>query len=173
MTSHKAEATRSTRKKRKRSGSGAGRSAAKKAARRNVARGRKTGRVKGPRGKVAGRGKATSGLLTLSEIGRRTGISYPTLLRYVRLHLDKIPHVGQGRTRRYRPAAVSVFRRLRAGSPRGRPSARSAGAASLAEVRALERRVATLEKVLRRTDGVLKKLAKELRRPMKLTIKRS
>lgn len=59
-------------------------------------------------------------LLTLSSIGQQTGISYPTLQRYVRLFGDRIPHEGEGRRRRYHPDAVAVFRELRAESKPGR-----------------------------------------------------
>jgi hypothetical protein len=104
-------------------------------------------------------------------VGRRTGISYPTLLRYVRLHLDEIPHVGQGRTRRYRPESVEVFRALRARSTRGRRSA-ATGTVGVAELRALERRVAALERVQRRIEASLKELTRELRRPLRVTLKR-
>lgn len=62
---------------------------------------------------------ASSGLLTLTEVEKRTGISYPTLVRYVRLHGDKIPHEGEGRRRRYHPEAVEVFKELRGQSRRG------------------------------------------------------
>jgi hypothetical protein len=110
-------------------------------------------------------------LLSLSEIGRRTGISYPTLLRYVKLHAGEIPHVGSGRTRRYRPEAVEVFRALRARSTRGRRST-GAAAAGAVELRALERRVAALERVQRRIEATLKELSREIRRPLRLTLKR-
>ena len=60
------------------------------------------------------------GLISLSEIGRRTGISYPTLLRYVRLHGRKIPSHGRGRKRRFPVKAVPVFSKLRKESRRGR-----------------------------------------------------
>jgi len=59
-------------------------------------------------------------LLTLSSIGQQTGISYPTLQRYVRLFGDRIPHEGEGRKRRYHPDSVAVFRELRAESKPGR-----------------------------------------------------
>ncbi|MXX74650.1 MAG: hypothetical protein F4Y77_04495 [Holophagales bacterium] len=59
-------------------------------------------------------------LLTLSSIGQQTGISYPTLQRYVRLFGDRIPHEGEGRKRRYHPNSVAVFRELRAESKPGR-----------------------------------------------------
>ena len=39
-----------------------------------------------------------------------TGISYPTLVRYVRLYSDRLPHEGKGRARRFYPEAVDVFR---------------------------------------------------------------
>ena len=59
-------------------------------------------------------------LLTLSSISQQTGISYPTLQRYVRLFGDRIPHEGEGRKRRYHPDSVAVFRELRAESKPGR-----------------------------------------------------
>lgn len=57
-------------------------------------------------------------LLTLAEIGRRTGIAYATLRRLVESHLEQIPHRGRGAQRRYYPEAVAVFERL-ARSERG------------------------------------------------------
>lgn len=126
------------------------------------------GKVRGGRRKPSGR---QGELLSLSEIGRRTGISYPTLLRYVKLHADEIPHVGEGRTRRYRPKAVEVFRALRARSTRGRRST-SMGTVGAAELRALEKRVAALERVHRRVEATLKELTRELRKPLRLTLKR-
>jgi hypothetical protein len=65
----------------------------------------------------AGRGKG--GLLTLTQISKTTGISYPTLVRYVRLYADRLPHEGEGRSRRFYPEAVAVFRSLREASGRG------------------------------------------------------
>ncbi len=59
-------------------------------------------------------------LLTLAAIGRRTGISGPTLQRYIKLYSDRIPHEGEGRKRRYHPEAVAVFREIRSRSKRGR-----------------------------------------------------
>ncbi len=68
--------------------------------------------------RAAGRSK-TEGLLTLTHISKTTGISYPTLVRYVRLHSNRLPHEGKGRARRFYPAAVDVFRSLRQASGRG------------------------------------------------------
>ncbi len=73
--------------------------------------------------------KPAEGLLTLTQIGQMTGISYPTLLRYVKTHISKIPHKGTGRARRYQPEAVAVFKDLRSKSKRGRkPKAATAAA---------------------------------------------
>lgn len=68
--------------------------------------------------RAAGRSK-TAGLLTLTEISKTTGISYPTLVRYVRLYSNRLPHAGKGRARRFYPEAVEVFRSLRQESGRG------------------------------------------------------
>ena len=80
-----------------------------------------------------GAGKSTkvaasgTGLLTLSSVGKQTGISYPTLQRYVKLFGDRIPHEGEGRKRRYHPDSIAVFRQLRAESRPGRkPKAKTA-----------------------------------------------
>jgi len=69
-------------------------------------------------GRPAGRGK-TEGLLTLTQISKTTGISYPTLVRYVRLYSNRLPHAGKGRARRFYPEAVDQFRSLRQESGRG------------------------------------------------------
>ena len=75
----------------------------------------------------AARRTAAPGALTLTEIGRITGISYPTLMRYVRDFLPELPHVGAGRKRRFLPAAVDRFRELRARSGRRARTAIAAG----------------------------------------------
>ncbi len=78
------------------------------------------------RGGARGRGaagaagsKRSPGLLTLTEISKTTGISYPTLVRYVRLYSDRLKHEGKGRARRFFPEAVDAFRTLRQESSRG------------------------------------------------------
>ena len=72
-------------------------------------------------------------LLTLTAIGQQTGISGPTLQRYLKLYSDRIPHEGEGRKRRYHPEAVAVFREIRSRSRRGRkPKAKVAAAAKTA-----------------------------------------
>ena len=62
------------------------------------------------------------GLLTLKQVEELTNISYPTLLRYVKTSLKRIPHRGTGRKRRFLPEAVDVFKTLREESRRGRKS---------------------------------------------------
>ena len=59
-------------------------------------------------------------LLTLTAVGQQTGISGPTLQRYLKLYGDRIPHEGKGRKRRYHPEAVAVFNEIRSQSGRGR-----------------------------------------------------
>jgi hypothetical protein len=92
---------------------------------------RAAGRVGRPAGSgrraAGGKRRGTEGLLTLTAISKTTGISYPTLVRYVRLYSNRLPHAGQGRARRFYPEAVEVFRSLRQQSGRG--GRRPAGAA--------------------------------------------
>jgi hypothetical protein len=96
--------------------------------------------ARGGRGRKAAGGAAASkatgtkrgNLLTLTQISEQTGISYPTLVRYVRMHSDRLPHEGKGRGRRFYPEAVNVFRQLRQESGRGgrKPAAAKAPAAA-------------------------------------------
>ena len=137
--------------------------------------GRPTGSKRGAgRGRKAAGGGGGKGLLTLTEIGKRTSISYPTLTRYVKLHLKEIPHEGKGRSRRYHPEAVEVFKRLRAQSGRGRKAGggrrgtggggRKAAASGGGDGR-LGQRVRSLEKAVN-------ELTKLVRRPIKVTLSR-
>ncbi len=72
------------------------------------------------------------GMLSLKEIEDQTGISYPTLLRYLKTSLKRIPHKGSGRGRRFPPEAVAVFKTLKEESRRGR-KAGSGKAANMAK----------------------------------------
>ncbi len=119
------------------------------------------------RGRAAagrGAGKANSNLLTLTQISEQTGISYPTLVRYVRVHADRLPSEGKGRARRFYPQAVDVFRQLRSESGRGgrkkgsgaaakgraagagRGRGRAAAASPSAETSGLQQRLKAMEK---------------------------
>jgi excisionase family DNA binding protein len=145
--------------------------------------GRKVGRPAGAgRAKraAAGRGK-TAGLLTLTEISKTTGISYPTLVRYVRLYSNRLAHEGKGRARRFHREAVDEFRKLRAESGRGgrrkggrraapgtarrgRPPKSAVGAAASRVEAVLARRVRDLEKFRKEIEKKLGGLAKGLRK---------
>jgi len=135
--------------------------------------------------------KATGSLLSLSQIERLTGISYPTLMRYVKRNLAQLPHVGEGRRRRYQREAVAVFNEMREQSTQGRRRVVAAGekAASAtrgavgaavgrtAEVSAkvsseVGQRVLALEKAQVEISTQIKSLIAELRKPIKVTIKR-
>ena len=141
----------------------------------SLARRGRGGRRKKKRTKAVGsrrRSRKTEGLLSLQQIQKLTGISYPTLLRYVKLHLDKLPHEGSGRTRRYYPEAVPVFRELRAQSPRGRRASKPGVSASAGQNRAIDRRLAKLERTNASIERQLRELTRLVRRPMKVTLKR-
>ena len=115
-------------------------------------------------------------LLTLTEISRRTRISYPTVSRYVRVFLDRIPHVGTGRMRRFPEEALAAFSQLRSESRPGRPAKdggakeprkgqRSASNADLAaRLERLEKAQADLAKEVANVVRLLKK-------PLHVTIK--
>lgn len=137
----------------------------------------------------AGKGKR---LLTLKEIEERTGISYPTLLRYVKTSLNRIPHEGTGRKRRYPPEAVDEFKILREESRRGRRTAtkttpvisavgrsrRAAvgpamtGGPSSAELDEVVQRLKELQKSHAALQRQVQKLEKELAKPLKVVVKR-
>ncbi|MCH9646902.1 MAG: hypothetical protein K0U98_01615 [Deltaproteobacteria bacterium] len=124
---------------------------------------------------------AAGGLLTLTEIAKRTKISYPTLSRYVKQHSAKLKSEGTGRARRFYEEAVAVFEQLRAQSGRGRkPKAAAAAKPAKKKVAArrgrkpaaaptgdveLAKRVLALEKQL-------KALRRELNRPIRLNVSR-
>jgi hypothetical protein len=144
----------------------AGRPAAAKAAggRRGAGRATAARRATGTRGRRAGsaasgRGK-TEGLLTLTQISEETNISYPTLVRYVRLYSDRLPHEGQGRARRFYPAAVAVFRSLRQESGRGGRKAGSGRAATGAR----RGRPAKASSTSSRLEGILAARIRDLER---------
>ncbi len=147
-----------------------GRKAAAKPAAKPAARAARGGR------KAAAASGGRSKLLTLGQVSTQTGISYPTLVRYVRLHSNRRPSEGTGRSRRFHPEAVDVFRQLRSesgrggrkpaaakatrGRGRGRAAAASSGGADTSNQRlkALERAQQDLEKRFRGFVTSLQKL---------------
>ncbi len=167
--------------------------ARKKTARRTTARKTKTRAKTTKRGKATTRKKGTARrkpakrrakktaarrargpLLSLSEIGRRTGISYPTLMRYVKLQLDKIPHVIEGSRRLFPEEAVEVFRTIRASTRRGRRKGSVSRVASAAVPMsgALSSKIRQLEKAQKQIAKQLRDVLDHLRKPLEVTVKR-
>lgn len=124
-------------------------------------------------------GSGGQNLMTLTQISKDTGISYPTLVRYVRLHGDRLPHEGRGRGRRFYPEAMDMFRQLRAesgrggrkpGARRGRPpgSGRAAAASAVPAAApfdaAVHQRLKAVEKSQQSLDKKLKAFASSLQR---------
>ena len=119
--------------------------------------------------------RAPKGLLTLSEIGRRTGISYPTLVRYVKLFRDQIPHEGSGRKRRFPKEAGKAFKKLRKQSKRGRrkktevSTIRGGRSVATTDPR-IGARIRELEKAQAEVSRQLAAVIKILRKPLRVTI---
>jgi hypothetical protein len=116
--------------------------------------------------RAARRKVGPEGLISLSEIGRLTGISYPTLLRYVRLHGRRIPSHGSGRKRRFPVEAVPVFSQLRQESRRGRRKGSGAKRAPAATAGGIEARLGKLEMSQARLEKQIDKLVKALKKPL-------
>jgi hypothetical protein len=136
------------------------------------------GRPKGSGRQAVRKVEAATGakLLSLNEIGRRTKISYPTLLRYVKNHLPELAHRGSGRMRRFLPESVAVFERLRSQSRRGRKAAgaRAAGAraAGAPSEKAVLRRLDQIEKLQHALSRQLRDLARAAGKPLRIVVKR-
>lgn len=141
--------------------------------------------------RAATKSRTPEGLLTLTQVSKMTGISYPTLLRYVKTNLKDIPHQGTGRARRFKPEAVAVFKDLRSRSRRGRkPKAASAGTrrAAAAPKRAATKRrgrppkvidpvdlldrIKELEKGIRALERVCARQQKQIEKPYRIVLKR-
>jgi DNA-binding transcriptional MerR regulator len=148
-------------------------------------KGRKTrSRRKGRRGAVQKkaepvREEKSEDLLTLTEISKRTGISYPTLSRYVKQYGSRLKSKGKGRSRRYYPESVEVFEEIRSQSRRGRGRKKSTGstkpssagrATSSSSNNKTDR---DLAKRLTAIERQLKAIEKKLDKPVQLTLRRS
>ncbi|MCG8456818.1 MAG: helix-turn-helix domain-containing protein [Holophagales bacterium] len=129
------------------------------------------------------------GLLNLKQIEELTGISYPTLLRYTKTSLNRIPHVGTGRKRRYPQEAVNEFKILREESRRGRRSAgktkttltsvgarrrsvASGASSSSSDVDGLVQQLKELQKSHAALQRQVSRLEKEVAKPFKVLVKR-
>ena len=119
----------------------------------------------------AGEPKSRGRLLSLRQIGGLTKISYPTLQRYVTRYLDRLPHEGRGRRKRFLPEAVDVFRSLFAASRPGRPR-REPEAASAPVTGGWEQRLRALEKSHRALAIEVTKLLGRLQKPVRLGFSR-
>jgi predicted DNA-binding transcriptional regulator AlpA len=143
-------------------------------------RGRKPAAVS----RVKAVGRPAEGLLTLTQVSKLTNISYPTLLRYVKTQIRQIPHKGTGRSRRFLPEAVEVFKMLRGQSRRGRrPKSASGGATRMMGLSAVApavagggdgvsaevlARIKELEKTQKRLEKDLIRLRKQLAKPFRM-----
>lgn len=156
---------------------------------------RKPGRP-AKQGKAAAAEAKSGELLTLTQIGEMTGISYPTLSRYVKAHLSEIPHEGKGRKRRYLPEAVAVFQRIyqeggRGGGKKAAAKARAAKPAATKAAKAprktaaatpagavagdakLGKRIESLERSQENLEKQIKELVQLVRKPLTVTIQRA
>ncbi|MEM7350172.1 MAG: helix-turn-helix domain-containing protein [Acidobacteriota bacterium] len=154
----------------------------------------KRGRKPAARTKKAA-ASSTDELLTLTQVSKLTGVSYPTLLRYVKTNLNDIPHKGEGRARRFKPEAVSVFKSLRQRSKRGRkskaalaaagakPAAKAATSRKTASKRRgrppkvvdtadLLARIKDLEKSHKQLERLIAKQQKQIDKPYRVVLKR-
>jgi len=121
--------------------------------------------------------------LTLKAISDELGIAYPTIARYATKHEERIPHVGEGRKRRFPPEAIEVFRQIRKESKPGRPpkaktqkkraaapraeaAPQPAAAAPTRSPDALARRIEQLERRQGQLETMVRSLREELERPM-------
>lgn len=162
----------------KRASGGGRRKAAVKSAPAPAAAAAPKRRGRPPGSGTKGRAQKSGGLLTLTQISDSTGISYPTLVRYVRLHSDRLPHEGKGRARRFYPQAVDAFRQLRSESGRGgRKKGKAASPARAASSRgpgrksvasdlgnAVTKRLKAIEKTQQSLEKKFKGLLKNLQR---------
>ncbi|HXU45427.1 MAG TPA: helix-turn-helix domain-containing protein [Thermoanaerobaculia bacterium] len=114
---------------------------------------------------AAKRGPKPGGLLTLTKISKLAGVSYPTAVRYVRLFLDKLPHEGEGRRRRFYPGAVDAFRQLREEGGRGGRRVVAGGRRAVAAVEgAIADRVKQIEKAQQSFEKKLRGVVESLQK---------
>ena len=151
---------------------GGGKKSKKSSKSKKSGRPRSKAKTKSARKKTSG----DSDLLSLQRIREITGISYPTLLRYVKLHLDRIPHVGEGRKRRYPEEAVEVFRQIRSESPRGRKpkgsKTRTAKKGASGSDRGLAKKLAELQRSQSQLERQVRELKELIKRPITVTMRR-
>jgi hypothetical protein len=139
--------------------------------------GRRGGRAAAPGRKSAGTGTAgRRSPLSLAEIARRTRISYPTLLRYLKVHSRLIPSIGSGRARRFPARAVQVFEKLRGQSRSGRRRVLPGGMSGAARVGVgadpmLSARIRRIESMQAELTRQLGEVVRVLKQPLQVTIR--
>lgn len=107
-------------------------------------------------------------LLPLTEIARRTNISYSTLRKYAEEHDEQIPSEGQGRRKRYHPEAVEVFQEIYGD---GRPGPGKKSAPRRQAGGTLADRVHSLEQNQRELEHQIAELVDQLKKPLSVTIR--
>jgi hypothetical protein len=164
-----APAAAPARRGRKPASSAGRRAAAPKAAPARKAASKRGARTSGAAGRAP---KASGSLLTLTKVSKLTGISYPTLVRYVKLYSDRLPHEGTGRARRFHPQAVDAFKQLRQESGRGGRKKGSGAGGVLAAGReavssAVSSRLKAIEKTQKKLEKNFRGLLKNLQKLLK------
>ncbi|MBZ0115245.1 MAG: hypothetical protein K8J08_22515 [Thermoanaerobaculia bacterium] len=119
----------------------------------------------------------TTGLLTLTELARRVGVSLPTARRYVTDHLERISHVGEGRGKRFYEDAVATLRRIQkeAAGRRGRRGKGKVKAKEATKVNQASAKGSNVDKLVARLEALearVVELERELERPLRLEIRR-
>jgi hypothetical protein len=110
------------------------------------------------------------GTLSLKDIERATGVSYPTLMRYAKDHADKLPSIEVGSRRYYLPEAIDVVREVRSRSKAGRKKTGQAGPPAAAAP--VPSSSGDLAAVLAAIEARLSAIEAELRKPLSLAVVR-
>lgn len=111
-----------------------------------------------------------AGSLSLKDIERATGVSYPTLMRYAKDHADQLPSIEVGSRRYYLPEAIDVVRELRSRSRAGRKKGAGAGVMTLGGP--VPSSNGDLAAVLAAIEARLSAIEAELRKPLSLAVVR-
>lgn len=77
-----------------------------------------------------------SKLYTLTEVGKKSGVSMPTMQRYKKEYQSRIPSEGRGRKQRYPEEAIAVVREIKEENLKRRGGARRGKATTKAKTKA-------------------------------------
>lgn len=81
-------------------------------------------------------GSRSRKLYTLTELGKKAGVSMPTMQRYKKEYQSRIPSEGTGRRQRYPEAAIAVVRQIKEENLKRRGGARRGKAQTKAQTKA-------------------------------------